>query len=209
MRAGKTLLTLLMVVFVAMLAGRAVSQDEKNAAPAKTDGMAEMMKRWQEVCTPNEHHQKLAQFIGEWKTETRMWMQPGAEPTVSEGTAKFHWLSEGRWLAQDLDSEMMGMPYHGFGITGYDNFKKKYVGSWVDSMSTALITMEGNLDHSGKTMLMYGLMDEPMTGEHDKTVKYVTRWVSDDKFVFEIHDMSIGETNTKVMEVTYTRKKSS
>ena len=67
---------------------------------------------------------------------------------------------------------------------------------------------EGGFDQSGKVLTTYGKMDEPMTGEHDKNVKYVTRIISPDKFVFEVHDFAMGESNTKVVEVKYTRKKS-
>jgi hypothetical protein len=53
---------------------------------------------------------------------------------------------------------------------------------------------------------MWGLMDEPMTGEVGKHVKYVTRVINDDKFIFEIHDLAIGGDKTKVVEIVYTRK---
>jgi len=56
-------------------------------------------------------------------------------------------------------------------------------------------------------LTLYGKMDKPMTGEHNKNVKYVTRIVGPDKHIFEVHDLAIGEPNTKVVEVTYTRKK--
>ena len=56
-------------------------------------------------------------------------------------------------------------------------------------------------------LTMYGKMDEPGTGEHGKNIKYVTRLLGRDKQVFEVHDLAIGEPNTKVMEMTYTRKK--
>lgn len=99
------------------------------------------------------------------------------------------------------------MQMTGFGLTGYDNYAKMYVGMWVDNLSTTLATMEGTFDRSGKVLTMYGKMNEWMTGELGKTVKYVTSVVSKDKHAFEIHDLSIGEPNTKVIEVTYTRKK--
>jgi hypothetical protein len=101
---------------------------------------------------------------------------------------------------------MMGMAGRGFAIQGYDNFKKKYVAMWVDSMSTAMLTMSGNASRDGKTESMWGLMDEPMTGEVGKHVKYVTRVINDDKFIFEIHDLAIGGDKTKVVEIVYTRK---
>ena len=50
-------------------------------------------------------------------------------------------------------------------------------------------------------------MDEPMTGEHDKPVRYTTRLVNENKFTFEIHDLVIGGDKTKAIEMEYTRKK--
>jgi hypothetical protein len=54
---------------------------------------------------------------------------------------------------------------------------------------------------------MYGTLDEYLSGEHDKMVKYVYRFVSADEIVFEVHDLPIGEVNTQVMEFRFTRKK--
>jgi hypothetical protein len=34
----------------------------------------------------------------------------------------------------------MGMPFQGRGYTGYDNVKKKYVGTWMDSFSTGVMS---------------------------------------------------------------------
>jgi hypothetical protein len=34
----------------------------------------------------------------------------------------------------------MGMPFEGLGYTGYDNVKKQYFGTWIDSMSTGIMT---------------------------------------------------------------------
>jgi len=179
----------------ALFAERASSQD------------AEAMKRWQAACTPGKQHAELKKFVGSWDTTMRMWMGPGTPPLESKGSAEFRWLMEGRWLQQDYKGSMMGQPMRGFGLQGYDNFKQKHVSMWVDDSTTTLTTSEGNLDQTGKILWAFGLMDEPMTGEHDKTVRYVTRWLADDKFVFEIHDLPMSETEPKVVEITYTRRK--
>jgi hypothetical protein len=42
---------------------------------------------------------------------------------------------------------------------------------------------------------MIGTMDDPMTGERNKKVKYVTRLVDADNHVFEMHDLSIKGRN--------------
>jgi hypothetical protein len=88
---------------------------------------------------------------------------------------------------------------------GYDNFKQSYVTTMVSTMDTAMLHAEGDMDPSGKALLAYGTLDEYLTGEHDKMVKYVWRFVSDDEIVLEIHDLPIGEHNTKVVEITYSR----
>ncbi len=49
-------------------------------------------------------------------------------------------------------------------------------------------------------------MDEPMTGEVAKPFRMVYRITGDNTFVFEIHDSALGEGNTLVVEVSYTRK---
>lgn len=54
-------------------------------------------------------------------------------------------------------------------------------------------------------LVSYGPMDEPLTGENDKPVKYVWRFPDAKTIVFELHDLAIGEPNTKVVEVTYRR----
>jgi hypothetical protein len=64
------------------------------------------------------------------------------------------------------------------------------------------------MNQDGTVLTMFGKMDEWMTGEIGKTVKYVFRIVDKNRFVFEVHDMAIGEPNTKVMEITYIRRKS-
>jgi hypothetical protein len=79
----------------------------------------------------------------------------------------------------------------------------------VDSASTAMQTSEGLADRTGKVLTFYGTMDEWMTGEHDKAVKFVFRIIDDDNHVFEMHDLGIvdgDKENTKVIEIRYTRE---
>jgi hypothetical protein len=88
---------------------------------------------------------------------------------------------------------------------GYDNFKQSYVATTLSSLDTAMIRLEGDMDQAGKTLLAYGTLDEYLTGEHDKMVKYVWRFQSPTRIVLEIHDLPIGEANTKVIEVVLTK----
>jgi hypothetical protein len=180
---------------------------EKNAGPGQ-EQMDEMMKKWKEISSPGDAHKKLDAFVGTWDVEIRAWMGgPDVSPKISKGSTTFAWTIGGRYLRQDFHSEMAGMPVDGQGYTGYDNFEKKYVGVWMDNSSTAIFSLEGTMNKEETILTMYGKMDEWMTGEVGKLAKYVFRLVNKDKVVFEIHDLSIGEPNTKIVEMTYARKK--
>jgi hypothetical protein len=183
------------------------------ARPFQDDGaagaadMAAMMEKARRYTEPGEHHELLQRFLGRWETEARFFM--GGEATPPEkGTAEISWLMEGRWLQNRVKGTFLGLPMEEFTVMGYDNFKQSYVATAVGSFDTAMRHAEGDLDPGGKVLLLYGTLDEYLTGEHDKMVKLVYRFVSDDEIVLEIHDLPIGETNTKVVEVHYRRKTS-
>jgi hypothetical protein len=177
--------------------------DAKGAAGAP--GMDEMMKKMEELAAPGPEHKALDSLAGDWVVESRFIMAPDAPPTVSKGTSKKKWILGGRFVQEELSAEFMGKPFQGVGITGYDKIKKKYVGSWMDSMGTSLSTMEGSADSGGKIVTLTGTMDDPMTGQMNKPIKYVLRIEGPNKHILEMHDPSLGE-KSKMGEVLYTRK---
>ncbi len=187
----------------------AVAQEQEGPSQEEQAAMMEeMMKKWQELAAPGEAHKRLDVLVGSWDVETKLWMggEGTGEAQTSMGTAEYKWILGGRYLRQDYTGEMMGIPFNGIALTGYDNYAKKYVGMWIDDMSTMISTMHGSTGRTGDVLVMYGTMHEWTTGELDKVAKYVLRIVDKDKHIFEIHDEWIVD-NTKVIEMTYTRKK--
>lgn len=172
--------------------------------PEKVD-MAAMMARAKQFTTPGPEHEWLKRFLGEWTSELRITM-PGAEGQPERGTMRGRWLIDGRWLTLEGEGSMMGMPVRTFLLIGYDKFKMSYVTSAVNSMDTALIHSEGDVDPKTGALLTYGTLDEYLTGEHDKMVKSVFRFPDADTIVWEVHDLPIGEANAKVFEIVYRRK---
>jgi hypothetical protein len=167
-----------------------------------------MMKAWAEAAALGAKHKALEHFLGSWETTNKVWMEGPAGPaTESKGTVESRWLVEGRWLIEEVNGEMMGQPFRGIAVTGYDNVKKKYVGIWIDNMSTAMMRFEGNFFDEGRTFVLYGGYDDPFSGEHDRIQRYVTRIQGDDRHTMEIHDMSMGLDGAKMMEMEYRRKK--
>ena len=189
-----------LIVLLAILS-TAVNAAEENA---ETE-MAAMMARMQKLTAPGEAHSWMQRLLGKWQTKTRITMA-GAGGEATAGEAVFEWLMPGRWMQQKANTTMMGMPITSVSILGYDNFKKSYVATSVTSMDTAMNSAEGDVTPDGNTLILYGTVDEYLTGEHDKMVKTVYRFDGEDRFTMEIHDLPIGETNTKVVEVVYTRQ---
>ncbi len=195
--------TLGAALILAASTGLALSQ-QGSGQPSAGD-MAEMMKKAAKYTQPGPHHELLARFLGRWETETRITMT-GAETQPEKGTAEWSWLHPGRWLQMKQKGTLMGMPLESFWVMGYDNTKMSYVASSVSTFDTAMNYAEGDLDPKGDALILYGTVDEYLTGEHDKMVKVVYRLVSPDRMIQEIHDLPIGENNTKVIEVVWTRR---
>ena len=182
-----------------ILGGNALSQDPADMDPAEVQ---RMMQLAEELATPGAAHQRLDYFTGEWNTSTSI-MGMESEP----GTQTIKWILGGRQLQSNMSGSMMGKPFEGLGLMGYDNYKKKYTSTWCDSISTTLLTSEGLADQTGKVFTLFGTMDEWMDGTHDKAVKYVYRIVDENTYEFEIHDLGIVPGDTKVISMTATRKK--
>lgn len=202
--APTVLLTLAVLALPALGTAAEPTAGTKAAAPTEVD-LKMMMERAKQYTQPSEHHQLLKRFIGEWTTEMRFTMH-GQTSAAERGSATGRWLIDGRWLVIQGSGTIMGMPSESFFLLGYDNFKMSYVGANVSSLDTALTTTEGDVDPATGSLISYGTLDEYLTGEHDKMVKSVWRFIDANTLRLEVHDLPIGETGTKVFEIEYRRK---
>ena len=164
------------------------------------------MEAWTKAATPGEFHAFFAKKAGSWKTATKMWMQPGAEPLTSEGTAEAKMILGGRFLYESIQGESMGMPFEGLGITGYDNTSKVISSVWYDNMGTVTTVLTGTCEKPGDPMELHGKMFDPMTSMNMK-VRTVTTFISHDENLFEYFASAEGMPDMKVMELRYSRTK--
>lgn len=166
----------------------------------------EMMEAYMKMMAPNENHEFLKNFVGEWDVTTTAWMKPGAEPVTSKGNAKAELIFGGRFLKVDFKGTMFGQPFEGIQITGYDNFQKKHITFWIDSTSTGFYFTEGIRDEDKKRIVDTGVWQDPMGGE-DMKVRNTTTLVSKDEYTFEMIMILPDGTKFKSMEYRSTRKK--
>jgi hypothetical protein len=108
------------------------------------DGQPEMPK-------PQKEHEWLKQLVGEWDTEGECVTEPGKPPMKTKGSESTRAIG-GFWTLSEHKGDAMGTPFTGILTLGYSAEKKKYVGTWIDSMGSHLWTYEGSLDASGKVL---------------------------------------------------------
>lgn len=174
---------------------------------------AEMMKQMVELSKLNENHKILTDLDGTWSYTITMWMAPNAPPTKSSGTAIRKSVMGGRYVQMDAtgqmkmpgpDGKLKDFTFIGHGMEGYDNVKKKFVGTWMDNMGTGIMMSEGDYDPSAKTFTYTSEM-EPVPGMKTK-VREVVKLADKNHMNFEWYEDRGGQ-EIKTMEINYTRKK--
>ncbi len=102
---------------------------------------------------PSQEHDWLHKFIGEWTTESKATMGPDQPPMQCSGTLTSRKIG-GFWVLNEMKGEWSSGPMTGIQTIGYDQGKKKYVGTWVDSATAFMWQYEGNVDPSGKVLTL-------------------------------------------------------
>jgi hypothetical protein len=181
-----------------------LAQVKKEKAP--TADQQAMMAAWQKAATPGSNHKLLATLNGQWSFTTKMWMEPGAAPETSTGTAVYTPLMDGRYIQGEYKGAFNGMPFQGLGLTGYDNVAHHFTATWADNMSTSIMLMTGTYDPATKTFTYKGDMDDVMKPGTKVKVRQVVKVLGDDSHVMEWYE-SRGGKELKTMEISYTRQK--
>jgi hypothetical protein len=150
---------------------------------------------------PGPEHEMLKKDVGTWDATVEMFTAPGAPATVSKGTETVTMLG-GFWQLSEFKSEMMGQPFEGRGATGYDPAKKKYVGTWIDTMTPGYYTVEGTYDPAKKTMT--AMMEGPDPSGVVTKIKETTEWKDADTRVFTMY---APDGQTVSMRIAYKRRK--
>jgi hypothetical protein len=178
--------------------------EKEKGQEAKKD-MQAMMEVYTKLATPGAPHKVLANLAGKWTTKTRAWMDPDKPPMEGTGTCEQKMLLDGRYLQQEYFGEMMGSPFTGINLIGYDNHTKKYVSTWIDSMSTGIYYFEGTASADGKTITQENSYDDPVRGP--MVWRSVTRIVDDNTLEYEMYLTPKGGKEEKMMEMTVIRKR--
>ena len=200
-RLTRTSLAAVAVIALATLAGAQQGQKKPEMTPAQKAEMEAYMK----AGAPGTPHQALASTAGTYDLRIKSWHEPGGPAMEEPGTATRSMALDGRVLVEEVKSSMMGMPYTGHGMMGFDNVTGKYWSTWNDSMSTGIMVTEGTCDAQGKTCTFTGSWNDPIKKAPVKA-RMTTRWTSPTTEIFEMYGPGKDGKEFKMMEITYTKK---
>jgi V8-like Glu-specific endopeptidase len=155
---------------------------------------------------PGPEHQIFKADQGTWDAVVEVSPGPGAPAMTSQGVETGTVGCGGLCLITEFKGELMpGMTFEGHGLTTWDAGKKKYVGSWTDSMSRGMSMSEATLDQASKTVT--GWMEGPdMNGTVTRS-KSVSTYPDEDHRVMTMFVTGPDGKEIQTMKITYTRRK--
>lgn len=184
------------ILFVLMPVSNLFSQD--------MDKESEQNKVWMEYMTPGWAHEMMKKHEGNWKTVNTFWMDPSADSTVVVGNSKIEMILGGRYMKATHKGVMMGMPFEGIELDGYDNAKKEFTSVWIDNMGTGIAVSHGKYDKSTKTITYTGSMYDPMA-QKDVDVRQTVDLSDDNQIITEMF-VTQADKEVKVMHIEMTRE---
>ena len=172
--------------------------------PEMTPEQKAEMEAYMKAGTPGAPHKAMAATAGTYEVKAKSWDAPGAPAREETGTATRTMVLDGRVLVEEFKGSMMGMPFTGHGMRGYDNVTDKHWTTWMDSMSTGLMVSEGTCD-AKNACTFTGSWNDPVK-KGPVTARMTSRWTSPTTEVFEMYAPGRDGKEFKMMELTYTRK---
>lgn len=131
-----------------------IERTRKMSAPTtvatKAIDAAAKIAKW-----PSEQHALLAAGVGDWKV-TSTSIVPGEQPVQETCSERVMPICDGKWFWSDYTGTMMGQPFEGHALTGYDEAKGQYVSFWIDSMSPTHARTQGTYDPASKQWTFRG-----------------------------------------------------
>ena len=161
------------------------------------------MAAWQKAASPGPQHAALKNYEGKWSSHVTSMMDP-AHPEVSDGTSEGTMELGGRFVHVAHHGTMMGQPFEGAMLLGYDNLAKKYTAAWVDNFGTAITPYTGTYDAAKKTFTMSAHFTDPLTGKQVQT-RGVTAFPTPDTMTYDEFSPGPDGKPVKMLHIDFKR----
>ncbi|MES2693790.1 MAG: DUF1579 domain-containing protein [Verrucomicrobiota bacterium] len=151
---------------------------------------------------PTPAHAWLQRCVGEWDSEIEMIVGPKQPSMKCRGTDSARMVG-GFWLVSE--GKNLDFPYTCQLTLGYDPKAARYVGTWIDSMSSYLWHYTGAIDASGRLVLQTEGPFPPADGRFTK-FREVTEFLTQDHRVFTSARMSEGGVWIPQLRIDFRRR---
>ena len=102
----------------------------------------------------------LQRIVGSWEYDQEAVNGPGQPPQKSKGTEDGRMV--GPWAVMEIHGESAAGPYTGILTIGPTADPKRYVGTWISSMSPDMVQYQQcSLDESGRVLTLDTLLPDP------------------------------------------------
>ncbi len=174
--------------FAFLTSSLAVAQEEAPYVPEK----------------PGAHHEHMKKMAGTWDFTMKSYGNP-SQPMEGKGVQVARMMDGGFWLIDNHKFNLAGISLHGHGVTGFDQAKNRYVGTWCDSMSSTMMTSTGSCSEDGKVLTMIGEWYNPA---QKKIVRYLRVMTLKDEKNKTFQLYALGEKDQKhlLLLINYTRR---
>ena len=138
--------------------------------------------------------------FGSWDADFTMEM-PGAPPMKSKCREVVGPICAGKWTWSTFHGEMMGAPFEGHSLCGFDSKTEQVVCFWIDSMNGAWMRTDGTYDAGKQTFTMSGTCYDEQ-GQRRKVASTTTSAGKDARTLRMVFGEGDGQS---VMTIAYRR----
>ena len=153
---------------------------------------------------PSDTHKKLAKRAGDYEVVIKF-TSPDGKSMESKGTAKLTMILDGRFLQEENSGTMLGMPFSGRRLLGYNIDASRYEALWLYTGSPSMMTLTGEGKPDGKEIAF----DASYTAAKGKKVNFAVeyRFDSEDRFTIDLTLRGDDGATGSTLQATYARKK--
>ena len=202
------LLALLPNATRAQLSEEEPEQSATEAPSAESESEAPDLDELESFSIPGEPHELLATTVGSWDVTIRIWSDPDpeAEPaSETEGTAVGRWILGERFVETVYEGEVLGRPFEGLKIEGFEKAIEKYVSTWRDNLGTYTLVFKGECEESCRERTMNGTFTDPVS-KLPFRLKGVTTIEDEDNYTYQSFVITPNGQEFKNMELEARRR---
>jgi hypothetical protein len=157
------------------------------------------------MAKPGPEHQLFKMDEGVWDATVEITQGPGVGPMTWKGAETNTVGCGGLCLISDFTADMSaGMTFKGHGLLTWDPARKKYIGSWVDSMSGGLMMTEAVWDPTARKF--EATMEGPDASGNVVKSRSVSEYKGDMRMMTAYAPGPDGK-EMQVLRISYTRRK--